>query len=50
MFDFLTIDILCITVNSGHSFDILKFDFLLKPAHYRAIFENISAGPLFNEL
>ena len=31
MFDFLTIDILYITGNSGHSFDILIFDFLLKP-------------------
>ena len=27
----LTIDILCITANFGRSFDILIFDFLLKP-------------------
>ena len=31
MFDFLTIDVLCITASIGHSFDILTFDFLLKP-------------------
>ena len=30
-FDFLTINVLCITANFGHSFDILTFDFLLKP-------------------
>ena len=31
MFDFLTNDVLFITANFGHSFDILKFNFLLKP-------------------
>ena len=28
LYDFLTIDILCIIGNSGHSFDILTVDFL----------------------
>ena len=31
LFDFLTIDILCKSANFGHSFDILIFEFLLKP-------------------
>ena len=31
LFDFLKIDILCITANFGHFFDILIFDFPLKP-------------------
>ena len=31
LFDFLMIDILCITATFGHSFHILTFDFLLKP-------------------
>ena len=31
MFDFLTIDVLCMTANFGHAFDMSAFDFLLKP-------------------
>ena len=31
-FDFLTMDMLCITVNFGHSFDIYIFDFFPQPS------------------